>query len=1280
MTIFVAILENRILKKYVERYASANVLMRGKRLFAWQYVKVQSIDFNHAKAVLKVKSEQFRFREYDVKISGFDLNEIRSSCTCAYDEGGICKHRVAALMEIDRQLGEQKLTYSKYNAADFTVTLASFEENMIAAECSEDDWATAQLLVARRQVKIVSAINNEASFLVEMPGEVFPVQLERKATKLFHTSCTCKDERNPICVHKAASLLQLRERFGDHPFEEMKDWTREKNQMLAEYGYSLADDLSKKFDFKVHNGHLQLVVLDKSLHKLSPYQDWQSLQHTFFHRSQEFDIPELSRSGALKRSKDISMLVYLVTLDKEANKLPGISITPYKCKLSSKTGKLTYLRDINTIQAEPDWVADEEDIELIRIARAISKEGLAKFVKGEDIPYKWDYWAQEPLVKDKFKGEGFFRVQEYVGEHLEAMLHLLPRKKVFLNPANLVAPTHDDLRPWPLSAAVVKLSFVCKEEADHYVLQLFLECEGATLPPKKVKTVAYWLIQYGETYYKISTLADANLIHYFEERGAVKVKKSANAADARQTFTGFFKELVMPIASRYPVSLKLNREVRQILLQPRTKLYVKEADKFLLLVPAFEYEYAGEVQEFGADGATQFFREEEESLLMLQRDTEKEKETMAFFKSLHPDWEATCLENKADNPFFYLHFDEVLKDSWFFTVFDRIKEKDIPVFGFQNLTNLKYNPHRPVMQMRSSSGIDWFDLQIEISFGDQMVSLSSVRKAILNKQHYVQLGDGTLGLLPEEWLQKYASVFRLGNVKEGHIELSKKHFSVIDTLYEEIDNVEILREVAEKKRKLLNFTEIPQVTLPKNVKATLRDYQMEGFKWLNFLDEFEWGGCLADDMGLGKTLQVLAFLQYQKELHGRVTSLVVVPTTLIFNWNAEVEKFCPDLKIYTHRGLDRRKGIQFFDDYDIILSTYGTIRSDVEFLTGYAFHYIILDESQAIKNPNSQIARSVKLLKAKNRLVMTGTPIENNTFDLYSQMDFLNPGLLGGQDFFKAEYATPIDKYRDGEKAQELRKIVYPFMLKRTKEEVAKDLPDRTETVLFCEMEAPQRKVYEAFKLQYKDQILKKISEEGMNKSGFLILEGLLKLRQICDSPALLNEEEDYGADSAKLTELIREIEENASNHKILIFSQFLKMLDLIREKLDGLQIKYQYLDGQTIDRAERVHAFQQDASNRVFLMSLKAGGVGINLTEADYVYLVDPWWNPAVEQQAIDRTHRIGQTKKIFAYRMICKDSIEEKILQLQEKKKTLAEDIISTEAGFMKKLTQEDIVDLFS
>lgn len=356
------------------------------------------------------------------------------------------------------------------------------------------------------------------------------------------------------------------------------------------------------------------------------------------------------------------------------------------------------------------------------------------------------------------------------------------------------------------------------------------------------------------------------------------------------------------------------------------------------------------------------------------------------------------------------------------------------------------------------------------------------------------------------------------------------------------------------------------------------------------------------------------------------------------------------------------------------------MRSDVELLQKYKFNYIILDESQAVKNPDSLTSKAVRLLKAKNRITMTGTPVENNTFDLYSQMEFLNPGFLGGGEFFKSEYANPIDKFQDKEKAAELRKLIYPFMLKRTKEEVAKDLPDKTETILYCEMGKKQRKVYETFREKYRQQIADKMATEGMNKSSFLILEALMKLRQICDSPALLSDDADYGNESAKLDEITREIEENASNHKILIFSQFLKMLDLIKAHLEKNNIPYEYLDGQTTDRADRVNRFQSDQNCRVFLMSLKAGGVGLNLTEADYVYLIDPWWNPAVEAQAIDRTHRIGQTKKVFAYKMICKDSVEEKILLLQQRKKDLANDLISAEAGFIKKLSQDDIIDLFS
>jgi non-specific serine/threonine protein kinase len=362
------------------------------------------------------------------------------------------------------------------------------------------------------------------------------------------------------------------------------------------------------------------------------------------------------------------------------------------------------------------------------------------------------------------------------------------------------------------------------------------------------------------------------------------------------------------------------------------------------------------------------------------------------------------------------------------------------------------------------------------------------------------------------------------------------------------------------------------------------------------------------------------------------------------------------------------------------LTTYGTLRSDIEHLKDFQFDYVVLDESQAIKNPNALTSKAVKLLLAFNRIVMTGTPVENNTFDLYSQMDFANPGLLGAQDFFRTEFATPIDKYRDEYAATMLRKLIHPFILKRTKDEVAKDLPDKTEMTLFCEMGKKQRKVYETYREVYRQKIADKMAADGKEKAAFLILEGLLKLRQICDSPALLSDDADYGDDSAKLDEIIREIEENAGHHKILIFSQFLKMLDLIKTHLEKVGIPYEYLDGSTQDRALRVRRFQDNEHCRVFLMSLKAGGVGINLTEADYVYLIDPWWNPAVEQQAIDRAHRIGQTKKVFAYKMICKDTIEEKILLLQDKKKGIAKELISTEQGFIKKLTKEDVIGLFS
>ena len=429
-------------------------------------------------------------------------------------------------------------------------------------------------------------------------------------------------------------------------------------------------------------------------------------------------------------------------------------------------------------------------------------------------------------------------------------------------------------------------------------------------------------------------------------------------------------------------------------------------------------------------------------------------------------------------------------------------------------------------------------------------------------------------------------------------------------------------------------------------------------------------------------MQALSMLQHYKTVEGDLRAIVVCPTTLIYNWENEIKKFTPSLEYYIHHGPLRSRDVKVLNEHHVIITTYGTLRSDIKTLVQMRLDYVILDESQAIKNPSSKVTKAASLLNAKHRLCMSGTPLQNNTFDIYAQMNFLNPGMLGSVEFFRQEFAIPIDKFGEAEQKDHLKKILYPFILRRTKEQVAKDLPDKTETVLFCEMEDEQRRIYDAYRNDYRSKIMGTIEEQGIQKSQLTILQGLMKLRQICDSPSILNEEEKFPNHSIKLEELAREITENIGNHKALIFSQFLGMLALIKEKLTQLQVKFEYFDGSTSapDREKAIQAFQNNDETRVFLISLKAGGVGLNLTAADYVYIVDPWWNPAVEQQAIDRTHRIGQTKNIFAYRMICKDTIEDKIMQLQEKKRLLAKELISDDATFVKALSREDVEYLFS
>ncbi len=431
-------------------------------------------------------------------------------------------------------------------------------------------------------------------------------------------------------------------------------------------------------------------------------------------------------------------------------------------------------------------------------------------------------------------------------------------------------------------------------------------------------------------------------------------------------------------------------------------------------------------------------------------------------------------------------------------------------------------------------------------------------------------------------------------------------------------------------------------------------------------------------MGLGKTIQVIAFILSQRTKSAHNTNLIVVPASLIFNWQKEVEKFAPSIKVRTIYGADRAKVMHDFDQHEIILTSYGTLLADIRFLKDYRFNYVFLDESQTIKNPDSQRYKAVRMLQSRNKVVLTGTPIENNTFDLYGQLSFACPGLLGNRQYFKQIYSVPIDQFKDSRRAAELQRRINPFVLRRTKEQVAKELPDKTEMVIYCEMGEQQREVYDSAREEIREFLLGR-SEDELAKSSMHVLKGITKLRQICNSPALLSDDRFYGNASTKMDVLMEQIESKAPHHKILVFSQFVTMLDLIRESLDSRSIPCEYLTGQTRNRQAVVESFQNNPSIRVFLISLKAGGIGLNLTQADYVYLVDPWWNPAVENQAIDRAYRIGQEKKVMAVRLICPDTIEEKIMSMQESKKELATDLIRTEASIFKTLNKKDLLGLF-
>lgn len=582
------------------------------------------------------------------------------------------------------------------------------------------------------------------------------------------------------------------------------------------------------------------------------------------------------------------------------------------------------------------------------------------------------------------------------------------------------------------------------------------------------------------------------------------------------------------------------------------------------------------------------------------------------------------------------------------------------------------------MHFSVRSGIDWFELHGAVDFGGQRVPFPELLSALARGETTIRLDDGSLGIVPEEWLQKYGLLAGLGTAEDDHLRFSRHQAALLDALLATLESVDYDRKFLDLREQFRTFGGVEGAVEPEGFRGVLRGYQKEGLGWLIFLREFGFGGCLADDMGLGKTIQLLAALQQRRAEAGeRRPSLIVVPKSLIFNWKEEAGRFTPQLSVLEYAGLERAPLREQFCRYDIVLTTYGTLRRDIMFLKDHRFDYVVLDEAQTIKNAGSQIAKASRLLQGEHRVALSGTPIENHLGDLWSIFEFLNPGMLGRSSVFKLYAADSGDEDSRRLLAQALR----PFILRRTKRQVAAELPEKIEQTIHCRMGKEQRRLYEEMRDHFRSSLLGLVRTQGLARSKMHVLEALLRLRQAACHPGLLHQDAQEHS-SAKLDVLCPHLEELLDEgHKALVFSQFTSMLSIVRQHLDKRNIVYEYLDGQTRHRRERVHRFQNDPACGVFLISLKAGGLGLNLTAADYVFLLDPWWNPAVEMQAIDRAHRVGQTRKVCAYRLICSDTVEEKIAELQSKKRDLAEAILEADAGrLLRDLSIEDLELLLS
>ncbi|QNL50959.1 DEAD/DEAH box helicase [Olivibacter sp. SDN3] len=835
-----------------------------------------------------------------------------------------------------------------------------------------------------------------------------------------------------------------------------------------------------------------------------------------------------------------------------------------------------------------------------------------------------------------------------------------------------VKPTHGIYEIPNFSLQEIALRFLLIENNGCLQLKLEIYLEGKLVDePQFMSDRFSFFLKDSHNYILVQQAHDEEMIQRFRE---CDFCLTVLPNDVEQ----FMDNILFPLAERYPLSYEPKNSYLNFALKGKLKIISKVVcfcirEQHLYIEPQIVYGNSL-VANPVYDGSIAF-RIEKETLLIYDRDKVVECDYRNLLLSLH-----SSFAEQADSGILSIPLSFVRKTTWLAETIARLQGDQVKLKGIENLKGLPFLPHEMDWTMVINKDGDTLNVDLNVQFNKQVIDLELLQAAIQKEREMLMLPDGSVGHFPRKLQHKLRPILSVGKIKKNKVHLSAKHFTAIRSFANKINDKQLHEQLKLQRKKLQAFDKIQPIAKPEQVKAILRPYQEIGFSWMGFLHEFGWGGILADDMGLGKTLQVLTLLEYSYELDSTApASLIVLPNSLLFNWQQEASKFVPHRMVRVHHGTNRSITEISAANGELLLTTYGTLMADIEVFRKYHFSYLILDESQAIKNPQSKRFECVQTVRSDYRLALTGTPIENGISDIFAQLDFVNPGFLGTYGQFKRNFPGIADGSASLETKESLQQLIAPFMLRRTKAQVAKDLPEKTEMVLYCEMLPEQRKLYEQYRKRFRSELEDKM-EERKDQATMFVLEALMRLRQICNSPALIPDK-DYSNLSAKLEEIREHIIEKTQGHKLLIFSSFTKMLALVGEELKSMNVDYAYLDGKTSGdyRQQAVSRFQEEDDCRVFLISLRAGGTGLNLTAADYVYILDPWWNPAAEAQAIDRCYRIGQDKHVMAYRMVCKDSIEERIIAMQNNKKALAESLVQADSSVLKSLNREQLLKLF-